>query len=840
VRRSLAGVAAAVLVTAGLTAVPGPATAADPSCPWVAATQLSPDRRAAMVLARMTLDDKIEEVHGVTGQAYVGDIPANARLCIPELKLEDGPAGVADGMTGVTQLPAPVATAASWDTGLARRYGAVVGAEEWGKGANVDLGPTVNIVRDPRWGRAFESYGEDPYLAGQVGAADIRGVQGTGVLAQVKHLAVYNQETYRNTATDDARLSERALREIYLPQFDAAVHQGGASSVMCSYSWINGTDACANDRLQNQILKDEWGFPGFVTSDWGATHSTVASANGGLDMQMPDGGYFGAALKLAVQTGLVPQSRLDDMVRRILAQLFRFGLFNRAQAGTPSTVVTNDRHAAVARTVAEDGTVLLRNTGNALPLSTRSTHSIAVIGTDAGPGAQSAGGGSAAVKAPYVVTPYDGISKRAGAGTTVTYAPGPSPDGKLPTVPAGAFGGGLTASFYPNTTLTGDPVATRTDPTVDVDFAASPPPAGLGPDDFSVRWTGTLTAPATGSYAFSLTSDDGSRLLIGGQQVIDNWGDHASRTVTGTVTLTAGQQVPVEVDYYQAGGDATVGLGWQPAGSPDPIQQAADTARHSDVAVVFASTFESEGADLTSIDLPGAQNQLVDAVAAANPNTVVVVNSGSAVTMPWVDRVRGVFEAWYPGQEDGTAIAALLFGDVNPSGKLPVSFPRSLADVPARTAAQWPGVGGTVRYSEGTRVGYRWYQAQGIAPLFAFGSGLSYTSFGFAGLSARPGPHHTVTVRATVTNTGRRSGAEVVQLYVGQPAATGEPPSALRGFTKVSLAPGQHRQVSFTLDDTAFRHWDEQAGGWTVTPGNYRIMIGDSSSHLPLTTSVTR
>ncbi|HEX4225895.1 MAG TPA: glycoside hydrolase family 3 C-terminal domain-containing protein [Pseudonocardiaceae bacterium] len=834
-----ATVAAAISVLA----LPGSAQSApptNPACPWVG-QHASPAQRAAEVLAKMTLEEKIQMVHGDSSSPYAGQIPAIPDLCIPALNLEDGPGGVGDGMTGVTQLPAPVAAAASWDTSLVSQYGAVIGNEQWGKGANVDLGPTVNIVRDPRWGRAFESYGEDPYLAGQIGVADIKGVQSQGVLAQVKHLAVYNQETNRNTAADDAIVDPRTLNELYLPQFQDAVQQGQVASVMCSYSTINGSPACQNDYLQNQKLKDDWNFPGFVTSDWGATHSTVDSANNGLDMEMPDDQFFGSTLETAVQAGQVPLSRLNDMVTRILTEEFRFGLFDRPATGSPSAVVTNAAHASVAQNVAEQGTVLLKNANSALPLNTTTAKSIAVIGDDAGPDALTSGGGSASVTAGSIVTPYQGIKTRAGSGVDVQYAAGTYPNnGQLPVVDPSYFGSGLTAQYYNNMTLSGTPVLTQTDPNVNFDWgtnsAVSPGP-GVNATQWSVKWTGTITAPATGSYTFSLTSDDGSRLFVNGTQVIDNWRDQGANTETGTVTLTAGQSVPVEIDYYQNGGDDLVNLGWQIPGQPTPLDAAVALAKSSSTAVVFASNFESEGSDLSGIDLSTQQNQLISAVAAVNPNTIVVLNTGSAVTMPWLDSVRGVLEAWYPGQQDGTAIASVLFGDTNPSGKLPVTFPKSLADVPASTPAQWPGVNGQVDYSEGMDVGYRWYDAKDIAPLFAFGSGLSYTTFGFSHLTVGPGnlgPNGQETVTASVTNTGHRAGADVVQLYLSEPTSTGEPPKQLKGFQKVQLNPGQTKQVRFTLSGQDVSYWDTNAQNWTEAAGHYQVMLGDSSDNLPL------
>ena len=676
---------AAGLVLAALAVPDTTAAAANAACPWVDSTAPVP-QRVAQLLARMNNDQKDTLLHG-TGGSYVGNTAPIPALCIPAVGLEDGPAGVADGMTGVTQLPAPVAAAATWDTSAEQLYGSVVGSEEGGKGTDIDLGPTVNIVRDPRWGRAFESMSEDPYLDGQLAAAEIRGVQGTGVLAQVKHLGVYNQETNRNTPSDNAIIDPRTEQEIYLPQFQASVQQGAASSVMCSYSTINGTYACENPVLLNNALDDEFGFPGFVTSDWGATHSTVASANAGLDQQMPDSTFFGSALETAVSSGQVSQSTLDAMTGRVLTEMFAFGLFDNAPHGGTGITVTNSAHVTTARQIAQEGAVLLRDNGNVLPFGS-SDSSIAVIGADASTSVQSAGGGSAAVNSSGTVTPLQGITSRAGSGVTVRY-------------------------------------------------------------------------------------DDGSN-----------------------------------------------------------TSSAASAAAGSSVAVVFASYNEAEGSDLSGIDLPNNQNQLISAVAAANPHTIVVLNTGSAVTMPWLSSVAGVLESWYPGQEDGNAIAALLFGDVNPSGKLPVTFPTSLSQVPANTAAQWPGTNATVQYSEGVDVGYRWYQAKSLTPLFPFGFGLSYTTFGFGNLAvSAPDGHGHATVTATVTNTGSRAGSDVAQLYVGDPASTGEPPLQLKGFTRVTLQPGASTTVSFpiTLHDLAY--WNDSSGAWTTATGTYQIRVGDTSAN---------
>jgi beta-glucosidase len=820
---------------------PAAAAATATSCPWVGSR--APDSvRAAEVLAKMTLDDKLAMVDGTgytSGTAgYVGHIAANPALCIPGLNLEDGPQGVADGVPGVTQLPAPVALAASFDPTLAEEYGAVVGSEEHGKGANVNLGPTVNIVRDPRWGRAFESYGEDPYLSGQTAVGYIDGVQSQDVMSQVKHYAVYNQETNRNTAADDAIVSQRAMREIYLPQFYAAVTQGHAASVMCSYSTINGEYACQNSDTLG-ILEKEWHFQGFVTSDWGATHSTVPSALAGLDLSMPGGtllgpDYYGAALKTAVQAGQVPMSTLNDMVSRILVEMFRFGLFDHPQTGSLTATVTTAAHAQTGQDVAEAGTVLLKNDGNVLPFTGQSGQNIAVIGSDAGQYALTSGGGSAGVIPPYTVTPVQGITQRAAsAGDSVSYAQGDIPaTGALATVPASAFPSGLTATYYNNTTFTGTPAATGKASNVDLSPAGQSPAPGVNATGWSAKLTGTIKLPAAGSYALSLSLTGAASVTINGKSVFATQTGFGS-VARATVTLPAGTAT-IEVDYADTiplGSDG-VTLGWQPPANL--LAEAVAAAKKASVAVVFASNYETEGADLATIDLPASENQLISAVAAANPNTVVVLNTGSAVTMPWLDQVKGVIEAWYAGQNDGDAIAAVLFGDVNPSGKLPVTFPQSLAQVPASTAAQWPGVDGKVEYSEGILVGYRWYTTKGITPLFPFGYGLSYTSFAYSHLSVWPG-RGGYQVSADVTNTGQRAGADVAQLYVGDPASTGEPVEQLKGYQRVTLQPGQTTRVTFTVPRSDFAWWN---GHWEVTPGSYALMVGDSSASLPLVAHV--
>ncbi len=806
--------------------------------PWMNLA-LTPDERADELIAQMTLDEKVAMLHGVAG-SYIGYVPANTRLGIPSLNLEDGPAGVADNQGEVTAFPAPVAGAASWDTSVMNQYGQALGSEEAGKGANVVLGPTVNILRNPEWGRSFESMGEDPYLTGQLAASEIQGMQSEGVIATVKHFDANNQEIDRGGI--DAEVDARALHEIYLAAFQAAVQQGGAGAVMCAYNMVDTIYSCENPFLLDQTLDQEWGYPGFVLSDWGATHSTVAAADSGLDMQMWDGSYFGEPLETAVENGEVSLDTLNGMVHRVLRSMFAAGLFDRAPSGSLSADVASAADDQFALQSEEQGTVLLKNAQNLLPLDSSQSQSIAVIGPGGSVNPKYAGVGSAGVIAPFIITPLQGITARAGSNTTVQYAEGTNPDGSLPAIdsqyltPSSGSGTGLFGQYYNNMTLSGTPVATEVDQNFSYNWGGDAPVTGVNADNWSVRWTGTLTAPTTGTYAFTLTSDDGSRLYLNNQLLIDNWRNQWPTVQSGEMQLTAGQSVPIEVDYYQDWGGSQLTFGWNAPGLDTPFNQAVSLAQSSNVAIVFANDNEAEGADRTSIAINDAQEQLVEAVVQANPHTIVVLNTGAPVLMPWVDKAQAVVEAWYPGQEDGNALAAVLFGDVNPSGKLPMTFPASASDVPANTTQQYPGVSDVADYSEGVFVGYRYYDENNITPLFPFGYGLSYTSFAFSNLtlsSTDVSSTGTVTASVDVTNTGSVAGAEVAQLYLGIPSTNvSEPPKQLKGFQKVFLQPGATQQVTFTLDAQALSYWDVNANGWLVQNGTYQVMVGDSSRNI--------
>ncbi len=857
----------------GATVAPGPAASAAARlarCPWLDPL-MSIQQRVNELVSAMTLAQEVSLMQPVKGGPYPGYehyTPAIPSLCVPAVMQQDGAAGVASGADGVTQLPAPIAAASTFDTGTLRQYGTVIGSEMRGKGIGFALAPTLNLVRVPQWGRSFETLGEDPYLTSSLGDAEIEGIQSQGVIADVKHYAEYDQETYRQPSLhrDNVVASERATQETELSVFGSAVADAHAGAVMCAMPSVNGTGACENSWLLG-VLRHQYGFKGDFRSDNPpSVTSDVRAADAGLDQAVTPA-FDAARLVADVSAGLISRATINAAAAAILYPMFATGLFDNPPSGSLGDYVSGGAHVSFAQSAAAAGTVLLRNTGGALPLNSHGVSSIAVIGADADAYAEPAGGGSAQVNAGRVVTPLSAITARAGAGVKVSYSMGSGPYDALPDIPAADLtpaqgeGAGLTAAIYSNGTLSGAPAIVRTEPTVDVETSRSLLPAQASSRLLSVQWSGTLHPPVTGSYQFSFTCDRSCELFVGGRRVIDNSGASglvSHHTVTGSATLTGGRPVPIKVIYRQAWlgtGTQTLGtiaqLGWLPPGQvPPSVTAAAAAARSAQVAVVFAGTFESEAFDQPSLNLSGVDDQLISAVAAANPDTIVVLNTGGPVLMPWLGKVAAVVEAWYPGQQDGDAIASVLFGDVDPGGKLPVTFPAGAGQPLSADPARYPGVGGNVSYSEGMDIGYKWYDAQGLTPLFPFGFGLSYTSFGFSGLSLSPvagrvdpvnAPNQVVAVvKATVTNTGSRSGAEVAQLYLGDPSSTGEPVRQLRGFQRVQLAPGQSAAVSFPLTARDLAYWNSGAKTWSVASGSYQVWIGDSSAlpGLPLSGSL--
>jgi beta-glucosidase len=839
------------------------ATAATAGQPWLNRHQ-SPEQRTRELLAVMTLAQKLQLVDGTGypfGTGYAGHIAGIPSLGIPDLYLADGAVGVGNGTTGVTQFPDGTNDAATWDPAAVRAVGAADGREQAAKGHNVSLSPNLNILRTPYGGRAFEGYGEDPYLSSQVAAADVQGLQSQGVIATPKHYIGNDQETLRNSINTE--VSQRALAEIYDPAFKASV-DAGAGSAMCAYNQVNGSYACENSQTIRDTLDGVMAFKGFVMSDWGATHSTVASAEAGLDMQMPGGtgffgaDYYGAPLAAAVADGSVSVATINDMVTRILWAMFSVGVFDHTYPSPSSVLNTDvstpaDNQTALAG--AEAGAVLLKNSNGVLPVG-GGVKSLAAIGDDAGSDAMYGGGGSASVTPTNPVTPQAGITARAArSGASVTYSQGNSNYRSLSAVPATTFtptsgtGPGWTATYYSGPAASGTPLGSEVVTSLNV---TSPPSivTSAGVSTWSVKYTATMNPSATGTDEFALSAGGPASLSIGGKQIV-SYGPGTGSVFTGLADVTAGQAVPFDLDV--TGISASTGGGF--FGPPPPVtltwapqenllwEAAAKAAASASVAVVFASNYSSEGSDLQTLELPGDQDQLIQAVAKANPRTVVVLNTSGPAYMPWLSNVAGVFEAWYPGQQDGNAIAALLFGDVNPSGHLPETFPANPGQGVAGGATvlnpspQFPGNGTNVTYTEGIDVGYRYYDTHHQNPLFPFGYGLSYSTFSYSGLRLHPGPRGSEIATVTVTNTGRTAGAEVAQLYLTDPASAGEPPYQLKGFQKITLAPGRSQQVTFGISRQDMSYYNSATNGWAAAPGSYRVSIGSNERDLAVSDS---
>ena len=796
------------------------------------------DRQADAWLAAMTDDEKVALVAG-TGFDTVG-VP---RLHIPALRMTDGPVGVRVGQA--TAFPASALLASTFDPSLVERIGAAIAREAKGHGKNVLLGPAVNIVRSARNGRNFEYFSEDPELTARMAVAYIKGVQSQGVVATVKHFAVNNQETERMSIS--AELDARALHEIYLPAFEAAVKDASAQAVMCAYNKVNGIHACEHPGLLDETLRRTWGFRGLVMSDWGATHSAGPAMAAGLDIEMPKPEqYTPAAIRAALANKEITAAVLDELVRR---QLRVIAALHLDEDGSEHPEVTDTlEHRALNREAARAGFVLLKNDHNTLPIERGRLRRIAVVGPRGD--LIDGGGGSAHVTATRKVTLVDALREALGGKVRVDFAPGETTFDGLEPIPAsvlapppGQVGQGLLGEYFAGKERTGTPKLVRIDPTVDFRWELAAPAPGLPENDFSIRWTGKLTPPKSGRYVLALRSDDGSRLHLDGKLVIDNWGDHAPTLKTAELELTGGKSYDVRLEYYEGILGASVELLWQKA-DKDPLRRVAEIARGADVVIAAVGdgmADETEGADRASLALPGRQDEIVRAAVAANPRVVVVSTAGAAIAMPWLDKVPAVLHAWFPGQEAGTALADILLGEVSPSGKLAVTFPRRLEDEPS--FGNFPGAAGKVAYKEGILVGYRWYDTRKVEPLFPFGHGLSYTTFAYRDLTASAFDRERgVSVRLKVKNTGSRRGAEIVQLYVHGPATVvARPEQELRAFSRVNLAAGEEREITLKLPPRAFAYFDATRSGrnaWQIEPGTYEIRASSSSRDVRLRATV--
>jgi beta-glucosidase len=788
--------------------------------------------RIEALLRELTVDEKAAIVAGVDMWHTAGV----ERLGIPAMKVTDGPIGArGERWTGGRSHAFPCGTAlgATWDPELVEAVGRRLGVETRRKRAHVLLAPTVNIHRHPLAGRNFECFSEDPYLTARLAVSYIRGVQSQGVGCSVKHFVANDQEHERMTIS--AEVDERALREIYFPPFEAAVREAGVWSVMAAYNRVNGTYCSEHPWLLGEVLKQEWGFDGFVVSDWFGTHSTAPAANAGLDVEMPGPPqWFGPALARAVEAGDVDAAVLDDKVRRVLVALGRTGAFDDAPTG-PEVSVDDPDDRAVARRAAAESFVLLRNRLSALPLD--GVRTLAVVGPNADV-AHVMGGGSARVPPHDPVTPLAGLRRRF-PGVAITFERGVTNHKRIPPLDA-RFCADLRVAYHAGRERAGEPVLEE--PASRAWLTWLGPVGANVPDDFSARVLGTFVADESGPWTFSLVQAGRARLLLDGEVVLDNWEPtgrsdaffgFGSEEVVATVDLEAGVPHDLVVEFVPAGPAlGALGVGCLPPTPDDMLERAVVAAAAADAVVCVVGTdgeWETEGNDRDSIDLPGGQDGLVRALAAANPRTIVVVNTGAPVAMPWRDDVAAILQCWFPGEEWGNALADVLSGDVAPSGKLPTTFPRVLEDSPS--FPNYPGAGGRVGYAERIFVGYRGFDTSGTEPAYCFGHGLSYTTFdiGAPRWSLTPGSRGARVV-VPVTNTGSRRGAEVVQCYVHDVDATVErPDQELRAFAKVWLDPGETGEVQLDLDERAFAFWDTERHRWTVEPGDFEIRVGSSS-----------
>jgi beta-glucosidase len=799
-------------------------------------TPASVEARVNEILSKMTLEEKIDYIGGVNG-FYIRAIP---RLGLPALKMSDGPVGVRNYGPSTT-LAGGIGLAASWDPALVRRAGVVLGEDSRARGVHFLLGPGVDIYRAPMNGRNFEYFGEDPYLAARTVVPYIEGLQSQDVCATVKHFMGNNSEFDRHNT--NSIIDERTMREIYLPTFEAAVKKAHVCAIMDSYNLTNGQHLTQNGYLNNDVVKNEWGYPGIIMSDWDATYDGVAAVNGGLDLEMPSGKFMNRANLLpAIKEGKVSEATIDEHVRRILRRAIEYGWFDPGHEQTDLSIPRyNTEGRDVSLEAARDSMVLLKNDGNLLPLDKTKIKTLAVIGPDAYP-AQADGGGSAHVVPFNAVSFLEGLASY-DKNVKVTYQAG------IPTraemaymtpIMTDANGGrhGWKAEYYDSEDLTGSHTD-RVDPRID--YGDQNPI----PNIHSVRWTGYYIAKDQANYQVFLQNpgeEGGTRLYVDGKLVMNDWIHYNAAVDEALLPFSPGAH-KIVVEAYLRQRWSNPGLRF---GIVDPAtvvnEEAKKLAAQADAVVVpigFDPYSETEGSDRT-FRLPPGQDELVKAMLAANKNVIVVVTSGGGVDMTeWVDQTPALLEAWYPGQEGGTALAQLLFGDYSPSGKLPVTFDRKWEDN-AAYHNYYPAAGtNDVKYAEGIFGGYRHYDKTGAKPLFPFGFGLSYSTFKYSNLAVKSDDSSNVEVSFDITNTGNREAADVAELYVSDGHATvPRPPKELKGFSKVELKPGETKTVTLPLDSRSFAYYDVNSKGWKVEPGEFGILVGDSSEDIALYGSV--
>ena len=783
------------------------------------------DKRVDELVHKLTLEEKVEMIGGTGFETKPIE-----RLGIPSLKMTDGPVGVRWGIS--TAYPSGISMGATWNPGLINRIGQEIARDVKSKGRNVILGPCVNIARIPMGGRDFESFGEDPFLTSRIAVDYIKGVQSENVAATIKHFACNNQEYERDFV--NVVIDDRALNEIYLPSFKAGITEAGVYNVMSAYNKVNGAYCSENTPLLMDKLKNEWGFQGLVMSDWGAVHSTIPTFNNGLDIEMPNGKYLNRAdLLKEIKNGNIKEEILNDKVKRILTVMFKMGLFDKQEVKS----VLRDNE--VVLDAARESIVLLKNE-NILPLKP-GFRTMAIIGPSA-KNTRIGGGGSSMVNAENVISPLACVTNELGKDVKIVYAQGTTLKGDANPIDPTLFSydnkPGIKAEYYNNKELSGEPAKTLIDKQINYEWQDNAPMEGINKDNFSVRWTTTLKAPKNGNYVLDIISDDGARLYIDDKLVINDWNDHAAQNSSTTINFKNNETHKIVLEYYENGGDATIKLGWRDS-DEDLIRDAVAAAKNSEIALVFAGTsylYESEGFDRDNIDLPENQNKLIEEVSKVNKNVIVILSTGQAVTMPWKENVKGIIETWFGGEKIGFAITDVLTGKYNPSGKLPITFPKRWEDCSAfNTYKKQDSV---TNYSDGIFVGYRHFDKYKIEPLFPFGFGLSYTKFKYRDLIlssnslSRDGE---INVTLKLTNSGKLGGSEIVELYITSMQSSVErPEKELKAFKKVSLNPRETKLVEFTLDKNSLGFYDTNTNAWKYEHGEFKILIGSSSRDIKL------
>jgi beta-glucosidase len=812
-------------------------TAAAPAKMKTAAPRLNPkvERQLDDLLLHLTLEEKIALCSGDNG--HFRGVP---RLNIPTLRLTDGPRGP-NNSGASTAFPAGVLFGATWNPALIGKAGKVMGEETRAVGEGVLLGPGINIQRDPIGGRFFEYYTEDPYLNSRLAAEIVKGIQSEGVAACLKHYACNNREDNRNFYM--SMVDQRTLNEIYLPAFKSSVQDGHVWSVMTSANGVNGDFVSDSKALLRDKLKDEWGFDGMVLTDWLQARSVEKSAFAGLDISMPGGDCpFAKPLVDAVYAGRVPISVIDDKARRILRVFAYTGVLNHrdmtagAQRNTPE-------HQAVARQVAAEGIVLLKNAQNILPLDPAKVKNVLVLGPSADRRFCIAGlGGSSWVQGPYEVTTLAGV--RNVLGDRVQYLSIDDLGGFQPIPPSALqpVDGkpGFTAKYYAKDGT--EPAITKVESQVNFMWEMRGPDPAIAPDGFRAQFIGKIIPPVTGSYAIKVTAGGKATIYAGetgGQPLAVASREDGRPTATALVQMEQGKPFTLRIEYTRQPGDAALSLAWQTPASPQwaAIDEAVQKAETVIVVGGIDHSLDTEGWDRPDMHFPADQQNLINRVAKLNPRTVVVMINGSPLELGgWLPNVPAVVEAWYPGMEGGNAVADILFGKVNPSGRLPFSWPKVLADSPSHKLATENR--DIVNYQDGLMVGYRYYDTKHAEPQFPFGYGLSYTTFSFGKLTAAKAKG-AISVKLPVKNTGTREGKETVQIYIRplKPSVS-RPIHELKAFTKIALKPGQAGQAAFQLKADAFSYYDVKSKAWRVDPGTYEIQAGASSRDIRSVTKI--